>query len=83
MSKSVLVIDTPDNCRSCNFFGGSYHSRYCCVNRRYIEDSSKRSCWCPLKPLPEKVGRLEEFTYWNGRLGVWNSFFEEIAGEVV
>ena len=55
MSKSVLVIDTPDNCRSCNFFGGSYHLKSCCINRRYIEDGSKRPCWCPLKPLPEKL----------------------------
>lgn len=70
MSKSVLVIDTPENCYACPF-GTAYCSRieyvaYCeladCLNydaflmteEHYDCESKSRPDWCPLKPLPEK-----------------------------
>lgn len=70
MSKSVLVIDTPENCYDCPF-GTSYcgeleYVGYCeladCLDydvilmteEHYDYESKSRPKWCPLKPLPEK-----------------------------
>lgn len=71
MSKSVLVIDTPENCYDCPF-GTEYcsDSEYegCCelaecldsdmrliTEEHYDYESESRPDWCPLKPLPEKM----------------------------
>ena len=70
MSKSVLVIDTPENCYDCPF-GTAYcgeleYVGYCeiadCLDydvilmteEHYDCESKSRPEWCPLKPLPEK-----------------------------
>lgn len=70
MNKSVLVIDTPENCYDCPF-GTEYcsDSEYegCCelaecldsdmrliTEEHYDYESESRPDWCPLKPLPEK-----------------------------
>lgn len=80
MSKSVLVIDTPENCRLCDFLSGSHHLKFCCANRRYIEDISKRSCWCPLKPLPEKMTGAAQTDHWNSIKAGWNACIDKITG---
>lgn len=71
MNKSVLVIDTPENCYDCPF-GTAYCSgieyvAYCeladCLDydaflmteEHYDRESKSRPEWCPLKPLPEKM----------------------------
>lgn len=71
MSKSVLVIDAPENCYDCPF-GTSYcgeleYVGYCeladCLDydvilmteEHYDYESKSRPKWCPLKPLPEKM----------------------------
>ena len=68
MSKSVLVIDTPENCYDCPF-GTAYcgeleYEGLCeladcldCVEiliteEHYDYESKSRPKWCPLKPLP-------------------------------
>ena len=70
MSKSVLVIDTPENCYDC-LFGTAYCGKLeyagCCelayrlnydvilmTEEHYDRESKSRPDWCPLKPLPEK-----------------------------
>nr|DAU89659.1 MAG TPA: hypothetical protein [Caudoviricetes sp.] len=70
MSKSVLVIDTPENCYDCPF-GTEYcsdleYAGYCeladCLDydvilmteEHYDCESKSRPDWCPLKELPEK-----------------------------
>ena len=53
MSKSVLVIDTPEKCDSCMYIG-TFHS-FCKINCRDIKDTNTKPDWCPLKPLPEKM----------------------------
>lgn len=70
MSKSVLVMNTPENCYDCPF-GTSYcgeleYVGYCeladCLDcdeilmteEHYDCESKSRPNWCPLKPLPEK-----------------------------
>lgn len=68
MSKSVLVIDTPENCLDCQFcYELDEGVEACCSISDDDEDTSlmkKIDCeygycqgkpdWCPLKPLPEK-----------------------------
>lgn len=70
MSKSVLVIDTPENCYDCPFgteyCGDPEYEGYCelaeCLDsdmrliteEHYDYESESRPDWCPLKPLPER-----------------------------
>lgn len=68
MSKSVLVIDTPENCLDCQFcYELDEGAEACCSISDEDKDTSlmkKIDCeygycqgkpdWCPLKPLPEK-----------------------------
>ena len=68
MSKSVLVIDTPENCIDCRFcYELDEGVEACCSISDDDKDTSlmkKIDCeygycqgkpdWCPLKPLPEK-----------------------------
>lgn len=51
MSKSVLVIDTPEDCGKCKFI-----SEFWCraMNGRRVPNNDVIPNWCPLKPLPEK-----------------------------
>lgn len=87
MSKSVLVIDTPENCNSCDLCGGTFHV-FCEVNHRDIEDFSVKPDWCPLKPLPEKmkVTGIYNGEYFKAggkppsyKIG-WNDCIDEITG---
>ena len=51
--KSILVIDTPRNCLDCQLMvdGWCYGVK---ADRTQNTISTKdRTCWCPLKPLPE------------------------------
>lgn len=70
MSKSVLVIDTPENCYDCPFgteYCGDLGYEGCCelagclnsdmrliTEELYDCESESRPDWCPLKPLPKK-----------------------------
>lgn len=70
MSKSALVIDTPENCYDCPF-GTAYcgeieyeglceladcldHDVILMTEEHYDCESKSRPDWCPLKPMPEK-----------------------------
>ena len=71
MSKSVLVIDTPENCLDCPFgteYCGNYNYEGNCelaeclgnimtliTEEHYGCESESKPDWCPLKPLPEKM----------------------------
>lgn len=79
MSKSVLVIYTPEDCESCVLHSGifRYFCKICC---RYIEDLSVKPDWCPLKPMPEKK------IFWSEEHGGkfsegWNACIDAITGE--
>lgn len=60
MSKSILVIDTPECCRECpvcaSYAESAFSPReYWCSpmdNRDAIPEG--KPDWCPLKPLPDK-----------------------------
>lgn len=97
MSKSVLVIDTPKNCYDCPFgteYCGDPEYEGCCeladcldydvilmTEEHYDYESKSRPDWCPLKPLPEKVG-MSAGTYWNGMADGWDQCIDAITGEV-
>lgn len=54
MIKSILVIDTPKNCRECKF--SEYQGIVCRamgLNKAYNNADNKPD-WCPLRDLPEK-----------------------------
>lgn len=76
MSKSVLVIDTPENCYGCPFgteYCGNLEYEGCCeladcldydailmTEEHYDCESKSRPDWCPLDPLPEKFDDEKE-----------------------
>lgn len=86
MSKSLLVMKTPENCRSCMYIGTFRY--FCRINCKDIEDASVKPDWCPLKPLPDKMkltgvyGR--EYFQSNGKMPSykigWNDCIDEITG---
>ena len=68
MSKAVLMIDMPNNCRGCPLHTHVEWAGSICVpesNKDYInlykqltnEDLHNRPEWCPLRRLPEKWER--------------------------
>ena len=92
MSKSVLFIDTPENCLDCQF---CYEldegvEAYCSISDDDKDTSlmKKIDCeygycqgkpdWCPLKELPNKKNWGEIF---NGNVKGWNDCLKEIIGE--
>ncbi len=57
MSKSILVIDTPENCCGCDLEYG----HYCGKEKRYIDEEEFETIpdWCPLRYLPEKKPKVK------------------------
>ena len=79
MSKSVLVIDTPEKCVSCIYFGIFHY--FCRINCRDIKDISTKPEWCPLMDLPEKDnGDQPATTFDAGFADGWNHCIDEITG---
>ena len=80
MSKSVLVIDTPEKCDSCMYIG-TFHD-FCRINCRDIKDTSVKPDWCPLKPLPEKDDFDDLYDeYYTGYHDGWNDYLREITSQ--
>lgn len=86
MSKSVLVMNTPENCGSCIHI--DTFLPFCRINCRDIKDTSTKPDWCPLKPLPKKmkITGLYNGEYFkaggklpNYKIG-WNDCINEITG---
>lgn len=96
MSKSVLVIDTPETCIDC-IFCQEYRTKnreyaYCYVTNGDSENDMKlidciygyrqsKPDWCPLKPLPEE----KEERDWRSKLSLewvrgWNTCISKITG---
>lgn len=96
MSKSVLVIDTPETCIDC-IFCQEYRTKsreyaYCYVTNGDSENDMKlidciygycqsKPDWCPLKPLPEKNKAPKVASgYELGYEDGWNKCLDEIQG---
>lgn len=85
MSKSVLVMDTPEKCDDCNI--RQINLAWCQVARKSTShhpsgkpmDERKRPDWCPLKPMPEKpyYPPFHEESYVSG----WNACIDAIIGD--
>lgn len=78
MSKSVLVIDTPENCGKCKFI-----STFWCraTGDRRVPNNDVIPVWCPLDPLPEKDnGDYPANTFDAGFVEGWNQCIDEIGG---
>lgn len=58
MSKSILVMDTPENCKKCPCF--LENATNCCrVNGKEIDGYCKPD-WCPLQGLPKKKEIIDD-----------------------
>lgn len=83
MSKSVLVIDTPENCGKCKFI-----SEFWCraMNGRRVPNNDVIPVWCPLKPLPEKKEYINSNSNIEATKNIaaagWNTCIDKIVGEV-
>nr|DAZ20358.1 MAG TPA: hypothetical protein [Caudoviricetes sp.] len=86
MSKSVLVIDTPERCIDCEI-GQNYSNIIetcvsCPIAGKSALDGEAESIpdWCPLKPLPEKMTGVAQTDHWNSIKEGWNECIDEITG---
>ena len=87
MSKSVLVIDTPERgCISCPIGQNDSNCRitriYCPIAEEtaFDEEAETIPDWCPLKPLPEKMTGVAQTDHWNSIKAGWNGYINEITG---
>lgn len=73
MSKSILIINTPDSCMGCNFlYCDVENNAESCVateEARNVDlEKEEKPDWCPLKEIPQ---RKEKIKYCgNGVLGI-------------
>lgn len=88
MSKSVLVIDTPEKgCISCPI--GQDHSNMletcisCPITSRCAIDKEAETIpsWCPLKSLPKYKSMEKSGEYEYGKMHGWNECIDAITGE--
>ena len=86
MSKSVLVIDTPINCRVCPLkteLNG--YLNYCFTGEELHVDviyAHNRLDDCPLKPTPQRIEQgypTDDYTI--GKADGWNACILQITGE--
>ena len=60
--KAILVLEMPSSCDKCPLFGSHYSDMTCRGNGRginYPYPKEVRQDWCPLKPMPSKIGMKE------------------------
>ena len=95
-NKSILVMDTPENCESCACAQIAFDSElfregelYCLMKLKSVEENmyENRPDWCPLKPVPNKKEVIEipriPSTLDFRRRGFqdgWNACIDEIIG---
>lgn len=82
MSKSVLVIDTPENCGKCKFI-----STFWCraIHCRRVPNNDVIPGWCPLKPLPERKEYIVPIDNVESQKDIiavgWNACIDKITGK--
>lgn len=79
--KAVLVIDMPKSCFDCQLMvdGWCYAVK---ANRTQETISAKdRTCWCTLRPLPQKKGQYDNYYGYNMMAQGWNECLDAITGE--
>lgn len=81
MSKSILVIDTPNSCTECPLKSQLYDIQYICSGnhrRMTIPASKNKPYWCPLQEISQKYETIS-MSFERG----YNACIEEIIGENV
>lgn len=74
--KSIVVINTPKNCRVCPFRQSPWNF---CLGEY---EKEKR---CPLRPLPERKEmpkNCANFDYTQGIVDGWNRCWDEVTGVI-
>ena len=76
MAKTVLVMDMPESCSRCPL----EISMRCSTCEMPTEENTKeKPSWCPLKPMPEKMGSyLAVSDIWKEG---WNACIDAICGK--
>ena len=91
MSKSVLVMDTPERgCISCSIGQNDSNCRitriYCPIAEEtaFDEEAETIPDWCPLKPLPDKKEYIVPIDNVESQKDIiavgWNAYIDEITG---
>lgn len=87
MSKSVLVIDTPERCIDCEIGQNMSNCMETCIRCPIAgkcaldEEAESIPDWCPLKPLPEKSTIENDMTdYQCGMVDGRNQCIDEATG---
>lgn len=85
IDKSVLVMNTPENCSDC-YCSTIYTSGdgWCGpINKKLSNKMYGRPTWCPLKPLPKRESNLDFISplYGGGYVYGFNSCLDMITGE--
>lgn len=81
MSKSILVIDTPNNCEKCKCSMTTLGKLYC-PPRDTVVRKGERDCSCLLVAVPEKMDPDKAMgAYSKAYTDGWNNCLEEILGE--
>lgn len=82
MSKSILIIDTPENCEKCQLCSsGNYGSRRCVVKDQaiFLKDTEYKPDWCPFHEVPsKKEDSLLYNAYIKGKVDGYNACIDEI-----
>lgn len=94
MSKSILVIDTPDNCKNClfckkyqrihNLWAGNittYNPNCLLMDNDFFQEipTEQKPDWCPLKDVPiKKKENKYHNSYQKGQTDGWNMCINEI-----
>ena len=83
MSKAVLVIDMPKNCRECDIIFRDDYTDWCPWKKspsdvyQYVENNTKPD-WCPLKFLPEEDNDDHLSEWARGYQAGWNDCIKAI-----
>lgn len=87
MSKSILVIDTPENCLECPLEYGVAVNNKILLNHNICNgcgkpnsDSTKKPDWCPLREVPQKKELYLAINSEKGYCEGYNACIDEIGG---
>lgn len=82
--KAILVIDMPTRCDECRLHYTDMLGCYCILNDDEETKRYKKPNWCPLKPMPKRIGSASEYgsdEVYIKHLINWKKEIDEILGE--
>ncbi len=61
MSKGMLIVDMPNNCKECDFYNATFLMCECNHKNKIMKDTyPTKPEWCPILPLFKESGGIEE-----------------------